>query len=132
GAEILERLVDGGDDPLAAAVTQVRLVAVVHTELADDDRLIPPAAERLAQRPLGVAHPVALGGVEAVDAEVEGPSNRPRELLGLDAPVAAADLPAAETDGRYVEAGLPERPVPHRGPPCPARGPTVPDLDADV
>ena len=55
------------------------------------------------------AHAVALGGVEAVDAEVERTTDGPVELRLLDVAVAAADLPAAEADGRDLEAGLPER-----------------------
>ena len=39
--------------------------------LRDDDRLVAAPAERLPERALRRAHAVALGGVEAVDAEVE-------------------------------------------------------------
>src|SRR5207248_8650444 len=87
---------------------------------------------RLAEGSVRRTHAVPLGRVEAVDAEVERPPYRPGKPLGLDAPVAAADLPAAEADGRNVEAGLPERPVLHRGPSsCCARA-TVADFDSDV
>ena len=108
--------------PLAAAVAQVRLVPVVHAELGDDDRLVPARAERLAERALGRAHAVALGGVEAVDAEVERPPDGARELGLLDLPVAAADLPAAEADGRDVEPGPSERSMLHRVVLLPGRG----------
>ena len=71
------------------------------TTIASSRRL----AERLPERALRRAHAVALGGVEAVDAEVERPTDGAAELRLLDLPVAAADLPAAEADGRDVEPG---------------------------
>ena len=113
GAEVLQALVDRRDDALAAAVAQVRLVAVVHAELGDDDRLVATLAERLAERAFGGAHAVALGGVEAVDAEVERAADGAHELRLLDVAVAAADLPAAVADGRDLEAGPSERSMLH-------------------
>ena len=113
GAEVLQALVDRRDDALAAAVAEVRLVPVVHAELGDDDRLVAAPAERLAERALGSAHAVALGGVEAVDAEVERAPDGAHELRLLDVAVAAADLPAAEADGRDLEAGPSERSLLH-------------------
>ena len=107
GAEVLQALVDRREHALAAAVAEVRLVPVVHAELGDDDRLVAAAAERPPERLLRSADAVALGGVEAVDAEVERPPDGARELGLLDAPVAAADLLAAEADGRDLE---PRRP----------------------
>src|SRR5207248_6426574 len=80
GAEVLEGLVDRGEGSLPAAVPKVRLVAVVHPELADDDRLVPPASERLAEGSFRRTHAVPLGRVEAVDAEVERPPYRPGKL----------------------------------------------------
>src|SRR5207237_6254479 len=82
GAEVLQRVVDGRHGALTAAVTQVRLVAVVHAELADDDRLVAPTSQSLAQRSFGGAHAVALGGIEAVDAEVESTAYGSGKLLG--------------------------------------------------
>ena len=66
-----------------------------------------------AERTLGRAHAVALGGVEAVDPEIERARDGTRELLLLDRPVAAADLPAAESDGRDLEAGPSEWSILH-------------------
>ena len=73
-------------------------------------------AERLPERALRRAHAVALGGVEAVDAEVERPADGAAELRLLDVAVAAADLPAAEADGRDVESRPSERSKFHRVP----------------
>ena len=70
--------------------------------------------ERLPERALRRAHAVALGGVEAVDAEVERATDRADELRLLDVAVAAADLPAAVADGRDVEPGPSERSMFHR------------------
>ena len=82
------------------------------TMIASSRRL--PSA--LPERALRRAHAVALGGVEAVDAEVERAADRAAELRLLDVAVAAADLPAAEADGRDVEPGPSERSMFHRVP----------------
>jgi hypothetical protein len=116
GPEVLQALVDRRKDPLAAAVAQVGHVAVGHPELGDDDRLVPPRAERGAERALGGAHAVALRGVEAVDAQVERPRDRAYELRLLDVAVAAADLPAAEAHGRDLEPRASEWSMLHRVP----------------
>src|SRR5207245_1987994 len=99
---------------LAAAVAEVRLVSVVHPELGDDDRFVTAAAERLSERALGGSHAVPLGGVEAVDAEVERASDGADELRLLDVSVPTADLPAAVADCGHLESGLPERSKFHR------------------
>ena len=83
------------------------------TTIASSRRL----PERLAERLLRGAHAVALGGVEAVDAEVEGPADRAAELGLVDVAVAAADLPAAEADGRDLEPGASEWSKLHVRPP---------------
>jgi hypothetical protein len=108
GAEVLQALVDRVDYALGAAVAQVRHVLVVHPELGDDDRFVAPLPQRLAERPLGRAHPITLGRVEAVDTEIERARHRAVELLDLDVAVAAANFPAAVADCPHLEAGLPE------------------------
>src|SRR5205085_3761103 len=85
GAEILQGLVDRREDAVAAAVSEVRLVPVVHAELADDDGVLSAPAQSLTQRPLRRAHAIALGRVEATDAEVERTTDRRVELASLDA-----------------------------------------------
>ena len=101
----------------AAGVPEVRLVPIADAELGDDDRVPAPPAERLPERALGGTHPVPLGGVEAVDAEVERAAHGADELRLLDLPVAAADLPAAEADRRDLESRPSEWSPLHGGPP---------------
>src|SRR4030095_11643693 len=103
GTEVLEALLDRRHAARAARVAEVRLVPVADAELGDDDRVPAPRPERLPERALRSAQPVALGGVEAVDAEGERPPDGPGELRLLDLPVAAADLPAAEAERRDLE-----------------------------
>jgi hypothetical protein len=122
GAEVLEALVDRGQHPFTAAVTEVRFVAVVHAELGDDDGFLSAPPERLSEGSFRRAHPVALGGVEAVDAEIEGSADGTGELRLVDLAVAAADLPATEPDGRDLESRLSEGPVLHGVPPRPVGG----------
>src|SRR5262249_14247391 len=75
------------------------------------------------ERPLRSPHAVSLGGIEAVDAEVEGAVDGARELGFFDVAVAARDLPAAEPDGRDLEPGPAERSVFHRRLPLRRLGP---------
>src|SRR5215470_18690649 len=103
GAEVREALFDRGHDPRPAGIAQLRLVPVADTELRDDDDVLSPPAERPRERAFRGAESVALGGVEAVDAEVERPCDGACELRLLDLPIAAADLPAAEADHRDLE-----------------------------
>jgi hypothetical protein len=55
------------------------------------------------ERLLGDAHAVGLGGIEAVDAGIEGTVHGLIELRGVDGAVCAADLPAAEADSGNLE-----------------------------
>ena len=103
GAEVLEALLDRCHDACAAGVAEVRLVPISDAELGDEDRVPAAPAERPSERALRRAEAVPLGGVEAVDAEVERAPDGAGEFRLLDPPVAAADLPAAEADGRDLE-----------------------------
>src|SRR6185312_13483471 len=58
---------------------------------------------------------VCFSGIEAVDAEVERAVDRFDEVGFLDAAVAAADFPTAESDCRDLDAGLSERTIFHIG-----------------
>src|SRR4051794_14359826 len=113
GPEVLQALVDRREHPLTAAVAQVRLVAIVHADLRDDAGLVAPRAKRFGQRALRRAHPVALGRVEAVDAEIQRAPDGPLELIDLDVAVAAAYLPAAVADRADVDAGAAEQTLLH-------------------
>src|SRR5215469_10094474 len=93
GAEVLEALLDRLHAAGATRVAELRLVPISDAELGDDDRVPAPWAECPSERALGGAHPVALGGIEAGDAEVEGSSDGPGELRFVDLPVATTDLP---------------------------------------
>src|SRR5579884_1282964 len=109
GAEVLQALVDRREHARTAAVPEVWLVAVVHAELRDDEGLVATPPQRLTEGLLGRAHAVPLGGVEAVDPEVERAADGPLELGRRDVAVASADLPAPVPDGRDVEARTTER-----------------------
>src|SRR5262249_43982873 len=114
--QALQALLDRRDDAPTGRVATGRPVGIAHAELGHDHDLAPPLAERLPQRPLRDAHAVRLGGVEAVDASIEGLLHGEPELALVDPAVRAADLPAPESDRRDLEAGLAELAIFHAAP----------------
>jgi hypothetical protein len=97
----------------ARAVAAVWGVRVADATLGDDDHVLPAGAERLGERALRDAHAVGFGGIEAVDAVVDGAMDRAAEVRLVDRAVGPADLPAAEPDDGYAKIGLAELPVFH-------------------
>src|SRR5208283_5953753 len=105
GVERLEAFVDRLDHALAGAVAIVGSVGIADAELGRDDGFLAPRAERFRQRFFRRAEAVRLGGIEAVDAEIERAINRFDELGFLDTAVAAANLPASEAHGGNLNTG---------------------------
>src|SRR5205814_1039161 len=81
-------------------------VRIADAEFRGDDCFFATFAQRLGKRLLRCAEAVSFRSVEAVDAAVEGAAYRLDEVALLDAAVAAADLPASETDRGNVDPGL--------------------------
>jgi len=72
GAQAPEAVLDGEDDPAARAAPLVRVGAHRRRELGRDDHAVAPSRERLPQDLLGLAGGVRIGGLDEVDAGVEG------------------------------------------------------------
>ena len=112
-AEIEQALIDGGEDRLGAAVAALGPVAVADAALGDDEHVLAPPCERLAEEPLRLPSAVGGRGVEAVDPYVYGVVDRLGDLGSLDVAVAAPHLPAPEPEGRDFEARLSEGSIFH-------------------
>src|SRR5262249_28269169 len=106
--EILHALLDRGYDTLAATVTELRRFFVTDAELRHDECFLAAITEGLRQRSLRGAETIPLGGIEAVNAQVECSVHRLDELCFFDTAISAADLPAADTDSRDLHACLSE------------------------
>jgi hypothetical protein len=93
GPQPAERIVDGVADVLAREPPQVRVVPHRVEHLGGDDHLVAPRPEILQRAPedlLAPAEGVHVGGVEEVDAELEGPADERAAFLLLQDPFAPA------------------------------------------
>ena len=76
--------------------------------LGGDEGLVPPAGDGLADGPLGAAEAVDLGGVDQVDAQVQGPLGDAQRFAFGEGPAVAplerAELPGPEADHREPDA----------------------------
>ena len=105
--QALERHLAARGDVLGG---QIRYPGAVGLEagqhLGGDHQLVARhAGDRLAQHRLRMAVAIRVGGVEQVDATVEGAPDRPRDLiLRLLAPESRAELPRPERDRRDPQA----------------------------
>jgi hypothetical protein len=114
GAEVPQALFERRKDARSAAVAAIGRLRIADAGLGDETHVAPAIAERAGERLLGDAHPIGLGGVEAVDTRIEGALHGTIELRRVDCAVGAGDLPAAEADGGDLPMGATELPVFHR------------------
>ena len=106
----------GGAVPLVVEVAT--LAPPVQRALGLDQELVPAALERLAQQLLTQAGAVDRGGVDVVDAEVDGLIQQALHLADADIHIrpdtAAADAPGPKGDHRGGEIGFSEFLVFHK------------------
>ena len=114
GAKVAQALLDRSHDPRAAAVAAVRRLGVADADLGHERDFCPPRPQRAAERLLGYAHTIRLGGVEAVDARIERAMNGPFELSRINRAVGATDFPAAKTDCGNVQVRTAKLAIFHR------------------
>ena len=105
-AESLERRITGPAHVLGAAVYAVvgTVVPVFMAELGSEDDLVPPAHDRPADELLVGERTVHVGGVEEVDAEIEGAVNGRDRLRVIAARVEVGHPHAAEAERGDAEA----------------------------
>ena len=90
GLQPLERPLAGGDRSVARGV--------LRQHLGDEEDLVAPPGDRLADDLLGRARAVELGGVDVGHAEVEAAAERADDRGAL----APLDVPGALADDRHV------------------------------
>ena len=105
GPESLQTAIDRRQRRLATAVALPLSFRPVDAELGDDDRLLAPRAQRLAQKPLGLPISITFRRVEEIYPQVERALHRGHDLVFIKMTVSAANLPAAIADRRYVQSG---------------------------
>jgi hypothetical protein len=99
-AEAPQRSLDRGDNPAAGVAALVGVGAHGAVELGGEHDVVAPAAQRLAHDPFGFAiAAVDVGGIDEVDARVEGPVN------DLDAVVGVGVAERAEHHGTQAIGG---------------------------
>ena len=115
-AQPLQALVHRVEDVLAREPGPERTVPHAPHHLGrDHDLLARQSGECLAEQRLGPAAHVDVGGVEQVDAELEGAAHDANRLGVLG--VAAERGPRTERDLRDLETAVSERAVVHGGAP---------------
>ncbi len=90
-------------DPVGADAAQFRM---------DDDR-VPVSLDGLADQGLVVSAAVVGGGIEKIDAEVEGAVDRRDTIVIVLLPIISRHAHAAEADGRDHEIRRPKLDVSH-------------------
>ena len=108
GLQPPQTLLDGRQNPPAAAVAPVWHFLVADAEFGDDGDIMTMAAERPRQGLFRYPRAVGFGRIEAGYAIFDRLPNGAAELALVDPAISAADLPAAEADRRYLEVGLAE------------------------
>ena len=116
GAEPGEAVLDGDADVAGRAPTNVALVRC--SELGGQDDLVPTGTQRLAQEGLALGPAVDVGGVEEVDAGIEGGIHHGRRLLTADA---HTEVVAAQADDADLQRA--DRPRLHCASPPPQSRP---------
>jgi hypothetical protein len=111
-AQGLQALVDALAQPGGGGVAQEVVALLAQAALGGDDQFVAVCAQLVAQRrgqqTLGGAPAVALGGVEEVDTKLAGAADGLVDALVLEGAPVAAQLPGAEADGSYLQAGAAE------------------------
>jgi hypothetical protein len=112
-AEPLQRRVAGAPDVRGRSVdTDEGSVRGAHVaELRRDDDLIAPVFDRRADEPFVRGRAVRVGGVQEVDAEIEGAVNRRDRFGVVPAGVEIGHPHAAESDRGHALRGPAERAV---------------------
>jgi len=95
-------------DPSGAAVAPLVAQGVIVSDapFGDQNDVLPAIAKPLGEEPLGVAKAIPLGGVEAIDPEIQGTMDSADDFRVVKVAVGATQLPATETHCRYIEASL--------------------------
>ena len=113
GAQPAQAVLDLLDDPAARVAELVGIVAHLAVDLGGQDRVVTPApGEGLAHDLLGLAARVDVGGVDEVDARVEGPVDDVDRLVVV-ALAPGAEHHRAEAEGADLHAGAAEVSVLH-------------------
>ena len=106
GAQPLEAGLDGANQVVARGAGSVGVVAQRASALGGEDDVVALAAQRLAGDFLGQPERVEIGGVDEVDAGIEGDVEQLLGPLGIDASglleaVGAAEGHRAQRQRRY-------------------------------
>ena len=113
GAEAPQRVLDRPDDPAPRPAAPVGVLAHRHEELGREHDVVAPVLQRLPDDLLRLTGGVHVGGVDEVDAGVEGGvDDADRVVVILVAP--GAEHHRAEAELRDLDAGASERAVLHR------------------
>src|SRR3954451_478831 len=104
GLEPAQAVLDLTDDPAPGVAETVHVVAHPAVELGGEDDVVATALERLADDRLGLAVGVDVGGVDEVDAGVEGAADDP-DAVGVVGVAVAAEHHGAEGQRADLEAG---------------------------
>jgi hypothetical protein len=110
--EATQAVLEGRDQPAAGAATGVAVLAHRQAGLGGEHDVVPPPGEGLAEHLLGLAGAVDVGGVDQVDAGVEGRADE-GVGVGLGGAADLAEVHGAESERTDVDAGAAERAVLH-------------------
>ncbi len=111
GAQTAQRVLDGGGEPTPGGTLPVGVLTRGPAGLGGEDDVVTAALERLADDLLRVA--VGVGGVDDVDARVEGLVNDPHGVRGVGVADPGGEHQRAQGVGADLDPGPAEGAVPH-------------------